>query len=59
MGSTPTEFASQGIGTLPAFDFHPRTRVVFGVGAIVQLGPLCRELGGTRVLLVTDRVVVS
>jgi alcohol dehydrogenase len=28
--------------------------VVFGAGAISQLGELARELGGTRVLLVTD-----
>jgi alcohol dehydrogenase len=28
--------------------------VVFGVGALGQLGALARELGGTRVLLVTD-----
>jgi alcohol dehydrogenase len=55
MASTPTENDSQGIGTLPAFDFQPRTRVVFGGGKISQLGELCRELGGTRVLLVTDR----
>lgn len=39
---------------LPAFDFQPRTRVVFGVGALKQLGKLARDLGGSRVLLVTD-----
>jgi alcohol dehydrogenase len=38
----------------PAFDFHPLTRVVFGVGALARLGELTRELGGKRVLLVTD-----
>lgn len=41
-------------GALPAFDYQPRTRVVFGPGAIARLGELCRELGGRRVLLVTD-----
>lgn len=39
---------------LPAFDFHPLTRVVFGAGSLARLGDLVRELGGSRVLLVTD-----
>ena len=39
---------------LPPFDFQPLTRVVFGLGALNRLGELARELGGTRVLLVTD-----
>src|SRR5262245_36469110 len=39
---------------LPAFDFQPQTRVVFGPGALSRLGELARELGGTRILLVTD-----
>lgn len=52
---TPTEIAAQKSGTLPAFDYEPRTRVVFGMGTITRLGELCRELGGSRVLLVTDR----
>lgn len=41
-------------GTLLAFEFHPLTRVVFGAGALARLGELTRELGGKRVLLVTD-----
>jgi alcohol dehydrogenase len=41
-------------GRLPAFDYHPRTRVVFGPGKIAELGKLAMELGGRRVLLVTD-----
>lgn len=40
--------------SLPAFEFHPLTRVVFGAGTMAQLGELTRELGGSRVLLVTD-----
>src|SRR5262245_7288009 len=40
--------------TLPAFDFHPLTRVVFGPGTLARLGELVREYGGTRVLLLTD-----
>ena len=39
---------------LPSFDYDPRTRVVFGAGTIVRLGEFARELGGRRVLLVTD-----
>ncbi len=39
---------------LPGFDFQPLTRVVFGQGALEQLGDLARELGGQCVLLVTD-----
>src|SRR4051812_29270577 len=39
---------------LQAFDFHTPTRVVFGPGTLERLGELARELGDTRVLLVTD-----
>jgi alcohol dehydrogenase len=41
-------------GHLPAFDYQPRTRVVFGPGKISELGTLAAELGAQRVLLVTD-----
>lgn len=40
---------------LPSFDYDPRTRVVFGPGSIERLGDICRDLGGERILLVTDR----
>src|SRR5258706_9898180 len=47
--------SSNGIeGSLPAFEHHPLTRLVVGSAALNQLGELARELGGTRVLLVTD-----
>ena len=36
------------------FEFQLRTRLVFGPGAIDRLGPLARELGFSRPLLVTD-----
>jgi alcohol dehydrogenase len=39
---------------MPSFDFHPQTRVVFGPGSLRRLGELARELGGSRILLVTD-----
>jgi alcohol dehydrogenase len=44
-------------GSFPApaaFDFYPQTRVVFGPGSLARLGELARELGGQRILLVTD-----
>jgi alcohol dehydrogenase len=37
-----------------AFDFQPRTRLVFGRGAVESLGDVTRGLGARRVLLVTD-----
>ena len=39
---------------LPAFEHHPLTRLVVGAGTLERLGELARELGGTRILLVTD-----
>jgi alcohol dehydrogenase len=43
-------------GRLPlaSFDYHSPTRVVFGAGCLSRLGDLAQELGGTRVLVVTD-----
>ncbi|MEQ9409899.1 MAG: iron-containing alcohol dehydrogenase [Fuerstiella sp.] len=37
-----------------AFDFQPRTRVIFGAGTFSRLGTVARETGQERVLLVTD-----
>jgi alcohol dehydrogenase len=36
------------------FDFAPLNRVIFGAGALARLGEVARELGGRRILLVTD-----
>jgi alcohol dehydrogenase len=41
------------------FDFHLRTRIVFGDGSVSRLGELARELGFTRTLLVADRGVLA
>jgi len=41
------------------FDFQLRTRIIFGSGAIDQLGKLATELGGSRVLVVSDAGVVD
>jgi len=46
--------AGRSLPGLLSFDFQPPTRVVFGVGSLTRLGELTRELGGNRVLLVTD-----
>ncbi len=37
------------------FDHQPRTRIVFGADSLERVGELARELGGKRVLLVTDK----
>ncbi|MFO0877042.1 MAG: iron-containing alcohol dehydrogenase [Gemmataceae bacterium] len=50
-GSPPARTGTSG---LPAFDFHPITRVVSGPGTLDRLGELVKEYGGERVLLVTD-----
>ena len=39
---------------LQPFDFHTPTQVVFGPGTLRRLGDIARELGASRVLLVTD-----
>jgi alcohol dehydrogenase len=39
---------------LQPFDFQTPTRVMFGPGTMQRLGEIARELGATRVLLVTD-----
>jgi alcohol dehydrogenase class IV len=41
------------------FDFHLRTRIVFGDGSLARVGELGRELGFTRTLLVADRGVLA
>lgn len=39
---------------LGAFDHQPRTRLVFGPGTLSRVGELARDLGASRVLVVTD-----
>jgi len=41
------------------FDFAPRTRLVFGANTMERVGELAVELGGRRVLLVTDPGLVK
>src|ERR1039457_477154 len=44
---------------LAAFDYQPRTRVVFGVNSVERVGELTKSLDAKRVLLVTDSGIVS
>jgi alcohol dehydrogenase len=44
---------------LSPFDYHPRTRLIFGVDAMNRAGELAREIGAKRVLLVTDPGIVA
>jgi alcohol dehydrogenase len=41
------------------FDFQPRTRIVFGDGALARLPDLARELSFTRALVVADPGIIS
>lgn len=41
------------------FDFQPRTRVIFGPGAVERAGELARELGLRRSLVVADPGIVA
>lgn len=44
---------------MKSFDFQPRTRLIFGAGAIGELGTIARELGFRRTLLVADHGLVA
>jgi alcohol dehydrogenase len=44
---------------LAAFDYQPRTRIVFGLNSVERVGELARDLGAKRVLLVTDPGIVA
>ena len=41
------------------FDFQPRTRVIFGAGALGRLGEVAAGLGGRRTLVVSDPGIVA
>jgi alcohol dehydrogenase len=45
--------------TLLPFDHQPRTRLVFGPGALAKLGEIVSELGGRKVLIVSDPGIVA
>lgn len=45
--------------SLIPFDHQPRTRLVFGNGALARVGELAREFGASRVLIVSDPGIVK
>ena len=55
--SAPAANAFKG-GSVP-FDYHGRTRLVFGAGSVARIGELSRELGAKKVLLVTDPGIIA
>ncbi len=44
---------------MDAFDFQPRTRIVFGVDQVDRLGDLAVQIGGRRAVLVCDRGIIE
>jgi alcohol dehydrogenase len=46
-------------GGAVSFDYHGRTRLIFGAGSVERVGELTRELGAKKVLLVTDPGIVA
>ena len=52
-------YTSTSVHSPAAFDWQSRTRIVFGPGVLARVGELAAELGGRRVLLVTDRGIVG
>jgi alcohol dehydrogenase len=44
---------------MTAFDYQPRTRIVFGPGKIYSFGELAGELGARRALVVSDPGIVA
>ncbi|MGH8597142.1 MAG: iron-containing alcohol dehydrogenase [Gammaproteobacteria bacterium] len=44
---------------MESFDFHSRTRLIFGTGAFLRLGELARETGFKRSLLVADQGMIA
>lgn len=45
--------------SLAPFDYHPRTRLIYGNGTLNRVGEMAREIGGTRVLVVSDPGIVK
>jgi alcohol dehydrogenase len=54
MSVVPGHFPAKSAAEPAPFDYQPLGRLVFGPGTLARLGELARELGGRRVLLVTD-----
>ncbi len=52
--STSKELTSKADSKVNSFDFSSLNRVIFSPGCSVIVGSLVQELGGSRVLLVSD-----
>lgn len=39
------------------FEFHDRTKVIYGPGTTAQAGQEAKNLGGTRALVITDKII--
>ena len=59
MRENQTVTAVMPLGTLEAFDYQPRVRLIFGAGCSERAGELALEYGAKRVLLVTDSGIVA
>ena len=53
------EPAAPSLNGLHAFDYQPRTRIIFGENSLERLGELARNLGAKSVLLVTDPGILA
>ena len=51
--------SSQTLKSTEPLEFHSRTRLVYGAGALARLGALAQEIGGGRVLVVTDPGIIA
>lgn len=58
MNSAQSEASAPDLPPLAAFDFQPRTRLIFGPNTVERIGELASSLG-RRALLVTDRGIVA
>jgi alcohol dehydrogenase len=60
-GSTTRAAAESPVSGFPHFQFdhQPRTRLVFGLNAVEQIGVLARDTGLQRALVVTDPGIVA
>ncbi len=54
-----SRFLSEPLPDVGAFDFQPRTRLIFGPDTLERVGELARDLGSRRVLVVTDKGIVA
>ena len=59
VGTVTQSDSAKTAAVVEDFNFHSRTRLVFGGNSIASLGKFAKEYGATTVLLVTDAGVVA